>query len=112
MGQPAGEYKKVQAPPGAPGGATLVIENNELKSKPPGRPPFPMIVASEKQVGIFLGTDSLVLATLLDESRVHLKLDLRPIGLLIHDEIDGLHIGAQVVARKNFIGCATAIALT
>jgi len=100
------------APASFPGGRSLIIENNELKSMPPSRPPFPMVVATDRQVGLFLGTDSLVLATLLDDSRVHLKLDLRPLGLLIHDEIDGLHIGAHVLARKNFIGCTTAIVLT
>ena len=102
----------IQTPPGSLGGESLVIEKNELKGTAPARAPFPMIVVTERQVGVFLGTDSLVLATLLEDSRVHLKVDLRPLGLLIHDEIDGLHIGTHVLARKNFIGCITAIALS
>jgi hypothetical protein len=56
--------------------------------------------------------DQLVLAALLRKPQVvHLKLDLRPLGLRIYDDIDGLHIGTNVFSRNVISNANVAIEL-
>jgi len=69
------------------------------------------IVPCETNVGIFWNDVLLVSATLLDQKTVHLKIDLRRIGILIYDDNEGLHIGSNVLARTSFANCMTAISL-
>jgi hypothetical protein len=65
----------------------------------------------ERSFSVFVG-DSLVLAALLRSAdTVHLKLDLRPLGLVIFDDADGLHIGTNVFAQNRIAGADVAIAL-
>jgi hypothetical protein len=97
----------LKTPPGVPSTSSVEIVDNESKRVPSDL----RIVHDDKSTGVFLGEQALILATLLDESTAHLKLDLRPIGLRIFDDIDGLHIGKNVLTGNAFTDCATAIAL-
>ncbi len=86
--------------------AVEIVENREREA-----PPNLRIVSHDESSAFLLDEYSLILATLLDEGTAHLKVDLRPLGLVIYDDLDGLHIGKNVLARNAFTDCATAIAL-
>lgn len=69
------------------------------------------VVATSQSFAIFWDDDALVLATLLDAQTVHLKLDLRPLGINIYDDPSGLHIGGNLFSRNAVSGAAAAISL-
>jgi hypothetical protein len=74
--------------------------------------PVLIVRASDKtSCGLFLKSSdhALVLATALGSSRVHVRLDLRPLGLVVYDDLDGLHIGGTRIAAQNIEGTGTAI---
>jgi hypothetical protein len=45
------------------------------------------------------------------EETAHIKLDLRPLGLSIYDDFDGLHIGTNTFSKNDFLAADVAIAL-
>ena len=47
----------------------------------------------------------------MDQDTVHLKLDLRPIGIAIYDDHKGLHIGSNLFVLASFANCMTAISI-
>ena len=69
------------------------------------------VVASDKSVAVFWDEAPLAIATLLDESTVSLRLDLRPIGINLFDDALGLHVGTNSFARNEISGFETAVAL-
>lgn len=50
----------------------------------------------------------LLSATLLNRKSAHLIIDLRPVGIQIFDNHEGLHIARNVFARASFENCMTA----
>jgi hypothetical protein len=42
---------------------------------------------------------------------VYLRVDLRPLGMKIFDDSEGLHVGGTVLADHELSGCSTAILL-
>ena len=87
------------------------IVDNELKRKSPASIPEPRIVKGEKNVSIFWDDVLLLSATLVDQETVHLKIDLRRLGILIYDDHEGLHVGKNIMAYNSFLNCMTAISL-
>jgi hypothetical protein len=78
------------------------------------KPPLPLkfcLKAGESNVSIFWKDLLLLSARLLDKETAHLKLDLPPLGIVIYDDPDGLHIGKNLLARSAFIDCMIAISL-
>lgn len=69
------------------------------------------IISGDRNVSIFWKNYLLLSATLLDQDTAHLKLDFRPIGIVIYDDHEGLHIGSNLLARAAFANCMTAISL-
>ena len=69
------------------------------------------VVTGDKSVAVFLDETPLVIATLLGESLVSLRVDLRPIGINLFDDVHGLHIGTNLFAGNWVSGASTAIAL-
>lgn len=69
------------------------------------------VVATPRSFAIFWGDHALVVATLLDADTVHLKLDLRPLGINIYDDLDGLHVGTNVFSQNHVSRAAAAINL-
>jgi hypothetical protein len=68
-------------------------------------------VVDERSFSVFVA-DQLVLAALVRiEQVVHLKVDLRPLGLVIYDDIEGLHIGTNVFSGNVISEANVAIAL-
>ena len=69
------------------------------------------VIQSPISFAIFWDEYALVLATLLEPHTAHLRVDLRPLGMLIYDDIDGLHIGSNVFSGNVVDHAATAINL-
>jgi hypothetical protein len=77
-----------------------------------GSPPDQVrVVATPRSFAVFWREHALAVATLLDAETVHLKLDLRPLGINIHDDLDGLHIGHNVFSGNLVSHSAAAINL-
>jgi hypothetical protein len=101
----------LKLPKDLPTPISFEITDNIQKSEEIEPNPDVHIVSGESNVSIFLKDLLLLSATLLDIDTVHLKLDLRPVGIVIYDDPEGLHIGTNLMARSSFAGCMTAISL-
>ena len=70
------------------------------------------VVSTPQSFAIFWDKEhALAIATLVDENTAHLRVDLRPLGINIHDDADGLHIGGNTFTRNVISRSATAINL-
>jgi hypothetical protein len=69
------------------------------------------VVATATTFAVFWDEDALALATLLEPGTVHLKLDLRPLGINIYDDPLGLHIGQNIFSGNHISHSAVAINL-
>ena len=90
-------HVEINPPPDIPGDSNPVVHVN-----------------SERSCGVFTTSDRAVaLATLLDPEReiVHLTLDLRPLGMNIYDDPQGLHVGNNLFTMNVVEGAVTAISL-
>ncbi|MBI3072933.1 MAG: hypothetical protein HYY84_12535 [Deltaproteobacteria bacterium] len=99
-------------PPDLPSGRRVSVVQNNLDSESGSV----IVVTADSNVSIFWGKGasspvSMVLATRLDAHRVHLKLDLRPLGILVYDDIDGLHVGGNALCGNTIRGATVAISL-
>lgn len=68
-------------------------------------------LADERSFSVFVGERLVLVALLRTCDTVHVKLDLRPLGLVIFDDIDGLHIGPNTFSKNEISGADVAIAL-
>ncbi|MEP6654385.1 MAG: hypothetical protein ABJA82_13575 [Myxococcales bacterium] len=70
-------------------------------------------VRSDQSFAIFKGDeDAIVVATRISSDLIHLKIDLRAVGMNIYDDVAGLHIGTSTFAGNELIGAAIAINLS
>lgn len=69
------------------------------------------VVASDRSVAIFWEESPLVIATLLADTLVSLRVDLRSIGINLFDDANGLHVGGNHFAGNWISGAPTAVAL-
>jgi hypothetical protein len=69
------------------------------------------IVSTPLSFAVFWEEDALAVATLFDADTAHVKLDLRPLGITIYDDADGLHIGQNILAGNVVSHSAVAISL-
>lgn len=69
------------------------------------------VVATPSAFAIFWKDYAISLAILCDTAVAYLKLDLRPLGIMIFDDMEGLHIGSNVFARNVVSHAAVAINL-
>ncbi len=97
--------------PRDPAPSTQWVQVISDATQPLGHPVMVVRANDKTSCGLFdkATYHALVLATVLGPSLVHLRLDLRPLGLLIYDDIDGLHIGGTRIAGQNLQGTGTAI---
>jgi len=94
-----------------PSGIFFEIVDNEIKGKGITANPDLRVIPGATNVSIFWKDMLLLSATLLDQETAHLKIDLRPIGILIFDDHQGLHVGSNALVRASFANCMTAISL-
>ena len=71
------------------------------------------VVTSETSVAVFWDETPLAIATLLNETTVSLRLDLRTIGLNVYEDALGFHVGNILLSTSTFQGngLGTAISL-
>jgi hypothetical protein len=69
------------------------------------------LVTSDSGTVLFGGDQAILFATQIDEHTIHIKLDLRPLGLNIYDDVTGLHIGGNTMAKNAFANCQVGIRL-
>lgn len=98
----------LKLPRSLPSNIFFEIANNAVQGDPP---PNLRVIAGETNVSVFWKDFLIVSATVLDQEAVHLKLDLRPVGMALYDGPEGLHIGGNLLARSSFANCMTAISL-
>lgn len=70
------------------------------------------VIASDVTRTIVVADEALLFATAIGPDTVHIKLDLRPLGLNIFDDVAGLHVGKNLIAHNSFTGSQIAIRLT
>jgi hypothetical protein len=73
--------------------------------------PGTRVVRGENVFTIFWKGHAVLAATQLDLETAHVRLDLRPLGIKIYDDFQGLHSGTNTFAENEIRGAATAIAL-
>jgi hypothetical protein len=95
-------------PPELPSARRIQVVDNEVRT---GSDIKVRVVKSETSVAIFWDETPLLIATALDDVRVSLRLDLRPIGINLYDDALGLHAGSNNFAGNQIVNCQTAIAL-
>jgi hypothetical protein len=69
------------------------------------------LITSEAGTVLFGGDQAILIATQIDEHTLHIKLDLRPLGLNIFDDVAGLHIGGNTWAHNSVTGSEVVIRL-
>lgn len=70
------------------------------------------IIKSDSSFSIFKGDSAIAIATQRKKDVVHLKLDLRPLGINVFDDIAGLHVGNNVFSGNTLEHIGTAINLS
>ena len=97
---------EISTPEGLPSNRSVRVDQG-------GRSPEDRVrvVATPRSFAVFWEEHALALATLLDAETAHLKLDLRPLGINIYDDPDGLHIGQNVFSGNEVSHSAAAISL-
>jgi hypothetical protein len=88
------------------------IVDNELNGESSSLNSKLNIVRGETNISIFWDGVLLVSATSVDPGTVHIKIDLRQLGIRIYDDHEGLHVGNNLLAHNSFMNCTTAIALS
>ena len=95
-------------PPDLPNGRGVQVVDNQIE---PDSHADVRVVASDTSVAVFWGEAPLAIATLLDETTVSLRVDLRPIGIGLFDDALGLHVGRNVFTGNQITNASTAVAL-
>ena len=62
-------------------------------------------------VAILFGPHLLCVAAKLDTGEIAVKLDLRPVGVQVYDDVHGLHVGTNTFAGNTFKASHTAISV-
>ena len=95
-------------PPDLPSGRSVQVVDSDSQLQSAANV---QVVKGDRSVAIFWDETPLVIATLLGESLVSLRVDLRQIGVNLFDDADGLHIGSNLFAGNLVSGASTAISL-
>ncbi len=95
-------------PAGLPSGRIVRVIENQLGGD---SSPDVHVTQTDKSVAIFWGAMPLLIATVVDDSTISLRLDLRPVGINVFDDGGILHIAGNQFARNSFRGTGTAIGL-
>jgi len=98
----------ITTPPDLPSGRSVQVVDSACL---PESAPNVRVVKGDHSVAVFWDEIPLVIATLLAESMVSLRVDLRPLGINLYDDANGLHIGGNLFAGNWVSGASTAIAL-
>jgi hypothetical protein len=87
----------------------IAVVENDLKLGAKGA----RVVGAEHSVAVLSG-DVPVVVAIADPGKpgeVHLRIDLRPIGIQLFDDASGLHVGSNLFTGNRVSNAATAISL-
>lgn len=70
------------------------------------------VIATAQSFAAIWDEYALLMAIVSDPDTTHLRLDLRPVGIAIYDDFDGLHIGQNVFSGNVVSNSAAAINLS
>jgi hypothetical protein len=101
----------LRLPQALPSQISFEIIDNATKGKEAAPNQDLRVITGETNVSIFWKDLLLLSATLLEKEAAHLKLDLRPVGIRIFDDHEGLHVGSNLLANGLISNCMTAISL-
>lgn len=87
----------LRTPPKIPSGRVVNVFENEVRS---GTAPQVRVVAGEHSVTIFWERLPLLSATLLEPTTASVRIDLRPLGINVYDDVLRLHAG-RMDSREN-----------
>lgn len=68
-------------------------------------------VAGDRCFAFIANDVAVIVAILVNQETVHLRLELRPFGMNIYDDVNGLHIGGNAFRGNEIRNAATAINL-
>lgn len=94
--------------PGESGGVKPIIEDGRVVGADDMKI---TTLEGSSSFAVFAAEQLVLVALVRADNVIHLKLDLRPLNLLIYDDIDGLHIGDNVFNKNAFANAEVAIAL-
>ena len=94
-----------------PDGRIVSVEDNRVTASAPAT--SPRVIVRDDYVAIFLGEHALVQATLIERSPavIHVRLDLRPLGINLSDDSTSLHVGRNRLEHNEVVGAENAINL-
>lgn len=69
------------------------------------------VVAGDRCFAFIANDVAVIVAILANQETIHLRLELRPFGMNIYDDVNGLHIGANAFKGNEIRNAATAINL-
>ncbi len=102
----------LSTPGGLPGVRKIRVETDASLAEPKKASPGCFAVVQPSSITIVFDGQPLLFATQTDPKTVHIRMDLRPLGVAVYDDASGLHLGASTLAHNEFVDCATAIALS
>jgi hypothetical protein len=92
-----------------PKGTRIVVVDNERRDVFDPLLRELNVIATERSVSIYLGSDELLHAVAIESDVVQWRVDLRRIGAGIWDDVDGFHVGQGVFRDSVVQGQGTAI---
>jgi hypothetical protein len=69
------------------------------------------VVQTDRSLTVLLRNFPILIAVVDQADEVVLRLDLRPVGINVFDDAEGLHVGRNLLSRNRVSNGATAISL-
>lgn len=69
------------------------------------------VVISEFSTTVFVNNEGILFVTKLDQQTLHAKVDLRSLGLNVYDDVEGLHVGRNIIIHNAFRDCEVGVRL-
>ncbi len=98
----------LKCPADVPKVKPIEIEENVVKGEASGI----RVITRSDVVLVYLNHNLLVTAAQIDDETIHMKVDLRAIGINIYDDANGLHIAGNCFSQNTVNSAGTAINLT
>ncbi|MEK7866826.1 MAG: hypothetical protein AAB434_09110 [Planctomycetota bacterium] len=102
----------LSTPAGIRGVSEVHVEANDVRRPSRKLSPRCVVAAGVADATVVYRDYPVLIARQTQPGTVHLRVDLRPLGIAFYDDPSGLHVGESTLAQTEFIRCATAIALS
>lgn len=101
----------LKTPPDLPSQVKVEIAGNQVREDSTG---LVRVSVDAGSVGVFSRDVPILMAISAQngaDRAVYLHVDLRPLGMRVFDDAEGLHIGGACLKHNHMVGCSAAIAL-